>query len=118
MKFLDWIRGKRDEVLALEEKGRALLATGDGREYQAVMKQKAELLAGLAQEADVYLPACSAQIREFAEEGLGSFSASARTALKLNSVFFMSALLYPDEHKAGEPNNLELFVEELEDCEG
>ena len=45
---------------------------------------------------------------------LESFSASARLSLRLNSVFYMSALLYPDDHKPGQPDNLTLCIDRME----
>jgi hypothetical protein len=47
------------------------------------------------------------------QEGLRRFARSAGTALSLNSVFYMSALLYPEDYCEGEPNDLEAFLEEL-----
>ena len=35
-------------------------------------------------------------------------------SLDIGSVFYMSALLYPDDHKPGEPNALESWLAELE----
>ena len=45
---------------------------------------------------------------------LEGFSASARMSLRLNSVFYMSALLYPDDHKPGQPDNLTLCIDRME----
>jgi hypothetical protein len=41
------------------------------------------------------------------------FSMSASTALRIGSVFFMTALLYPEDHKPGDPNDLEVYIGEL-----
>jgi len=46
-------------------------------------------------------------------EGLKRFADSADNALSLDSVFYMSALLYPEDYHEGEANDLELFAEEL-----
>jgi len=44
---------------------------------------------------------------------LEQFSMSAGAALRIGSVFFMTALLYPEDHKPGEPNDLETYISEL-----
>lgn len=38
---------------------------------------------------------------------------SASTALRIGSVFFMTALLYPEDYKPGDLNDLEAYIEEL-----
>lgn len=52
-------------------------------------------------------------MREKARLRLARFTASAENALALDSVFYMSALLFPDEYRDGEPNDLELFRDEI-----
>ena len=48
-----------------------------------------------------------------AGERLNGFSLNASNSLRIGSVFYMSALLYPDEHKPGAPNNLEFLPAEV-----
>ena len=43
--------------------------------------------------------------------GLEDFARRAGMALQLESIFFMGALLYPDDYEAGDPNDLERFLE-------
>lgn len=43
-------------------------------------------------------------------EGLENFATRAGQALGLESIFYMSALLYPDDYQDGQPNNLEEFL--------
>jgi hypothetical protein len=50
--------------------------------------------------------------RSYPAERLRAFSASAALALRLNSVFFMSALLFPEDHRPGTPDDLTLLAEE------
>lgn len=113
--FVLWISQQSQAVLALEEKGRAALYEAkDETAYRDIMRQKAELLSGLASAAAPLLRALPPSgIRERAENTLAAFSQSAATSLRIGSVFFMSALLYPDEHQAGAPNNLELLANEV-----
>jgi hypothetical protein len=82
--------------------------------YRAVLEEKARLLAGLAQLA---LPITKKMPSEDATElqqMLNKFSQSAATSLRIGSPFYMSALLYPQDHQQGQPNDLELFIEQLQ----
>ncbi len=47
------------------------------------------------------------------ETGLNSFAMRAAQALELSSIFYMAALLYPDDYKEGDRNDLELFIDRL-----
>ncbi len=118
MTLIDWLAGQSAAMIALEARARDLLRTGDMDAYRALMKEKASLLAALAGEAEPLLAATPEPLASAAREGVNEFSASARLALRIDSVFFMSALLYPEDHAQGEPNDLELLVEELRGLEG
>lgn len=111
--FIDWLQTVCDSVAEWETRGRALIESGDAEGYRTAMREKAELLATLDKEGGVHLAALPDALREKAREGLHGFAAGAANALSINSVFYMSALLYPDEPKPGEPNNLERFRDEL-----
>lgn len=112
--FLAWLNGKIDAVNDLEAQGSAAVARGDQAGYSAVMRRKAMLLAALEEEAEPYLEGLeNPDSAEFAGSALDSFAFNASRALEIGSVFFMSALLFPDDHQAGEPSNLELFRDAL-----
>ena len=112
--FVEWLRMRSAEVKECERKaGVALYEDNDEVRYRDLMCQKASLLASMAEDADPLLSALSGREKSLARERLESFSASAKTALRLHSVFYMSALLYPDDHKAGEPDDLENFIASL-----
>ena len=68
------------------------------------------LLSAVAGDAAPLVNALSGQEKERVREVLSAFSQNARTALHLDSVFYMSALLYPDDHRKGEPDNLEKLI--------
>lgn len=112
--LIEWLEGVDREIQSLEQQARKTLETPDYKEpYRQLMLRKTKLLAGLAAEYDKL-------VKEKPELGnakvalrLQDFSGSAGVALSLDSLFYMSALLYPDEHKAGEPNNLELLIAEI-----
>jgi len=110
----DYLEGKASAVKDIEAQAQAiLLGKGDQTGYQALMRQKAELLAALADDADALVEALPQAQADQAAGRLEEFSLNAANSLRIGSVFYMSALLYPDEHKPGEPNNLELFAAEV-----
>ncbi len=79
--------------------------------YRDLMRRRAELLRSLPGKAAA-LPAALREEDAFSRvlEALEGFAQGASNALRINSIFYMSALLYPDEHKPGEPNNLERLL--------
>lgn len=112
-KIADWLAEVADDVRDLEKKaGIALYDHDDESAYRELMRAKALRLAALAEEALPYFK--DKDIDEYNKKNildrLEKFSKSALTALDIDSPFFMSALLYPDEYKDGENNDLENFV--------
>lgn len=82
--------------------------------YRDLMREKAMLifhlpdsLAGLTACLD---HRCALSIKN----QIGAFSFSAGKALDLNSVFYMSALLYPEDYVDGDTNDLESYIIQLE----
>lgn len=113
-KLADFLDEKARKVKTIEAEAEAIIhGKGDQAGYEAKMREKAELLSKLSGEAAPLVAALGRGLAEAAAERLDGFSGNAAMSLKVGSVFFMSALLYPDEHKAGEPNNLELFAAEV-----
>lgn len=108
-----WLRARHAAIMATEREALARMEAGDIPGYTAKMRAKAESLAALARDAAPELASLPDALRARVSGGLMRFSQSAATALSLDSVFYMSALLYPDEHKPGEPDNLALFIERL-----
>ena len=54
------------------------------------------------------------ELAQLLKNQTGAFSFSAGKALDLNSVFYMSALLYPEDYADGDTNDLENFIIQLE----
>ena len=79
------------------------------------MQEKARLLASLEEEGEAYLEELPEQLQDQAGHRLHRFSASARNALRIGSIFYMSALLYPEDHKPGQPDDLQVFIRRLRD---
>ena len=109
-----WLRNRHAEVMATEAQALARLDAGDTPGHNDLMRRKAELLAAMAEDAKPLLEPLPGETRFNYALALESFSASARMSLRLNSVFYMSALLYPDEHKPGQPDNLTLCIDRME----
>ena len=112
--LVTWLRNRQAEVMAAEAQALARLDAGDTPGHNDLMRRKAELLAAIAEEAKPLLEPLPGETRFNYALALESFSASARMSLRLNSVFYMSALLYPDEHKPGQPDNLTLCIDRME----
>ena len=94
----------------------ALHGQGDKEAYTAKLTEKCHILLDLGDRLEEPLEAVrgkdSAEAARI-EAQLDSYAQRANAALSLKSVFFMAALLYPDDYKDGEPNDLERFVESL-----
>lgn len=112
--FLNFLQERIDQVKATEDKALHLLHTiGDQEGYQENMRLKAQILSNLSEHARPFLDAVPLTHRPSIEHRLDVFSQSAQRSLDLDSVFYMSALLYPEEHQPGEPNTLELWLRDL-----
>ena len=77
------------------------------------MTEKARQIANLSDECGPYLEKLPADKKDAYAAEIERFSTSAKAALSLDSVFYMSALLYRDDHKEGEPDNLAVFIEKI-----
>ena len=109
-----WLRQRHTQVMQAEAQALQYLDANDTPGHNAAMRQKAELLASMADDAKPMLEFLSGELRFNVALALENFSASARTALRLDSIFYMGALLYPDDHRKGEPDNLILCIERME----
>ena len=112
--FADWLAEQCEFLRNIEtEAERVLHQKKYSGKYTVLMRQKALFLHGLhsnAQSLAATLPAVAADI---AMPRLEQFSLNAARALKIGSIFYMYALLYPDDHIKGQPNNLELLADEI-----
>lgn len=111
--LLAWLEERHARIIALEERGQMELHARDVPNYRLTMSEKAQILADLTHDGRKYMSGLPDDARMRVEHQLESFSASAGTALQLGSTFYMSALLYNDDHKKGEPDNLRIFIEQL-----
>ena len=109
-----WLEERRRGIADCEQQ--AILAIHERRDetaYRALLAARAKQIAALDQESAPLVAALPEAMRETVADTLGDFSAGAETALRLGSVFYMSALLYPDYHTPGEPDNLQKLIAAL-----
>lgn len=111
--LLIWLRTKQGEIADLAQQARHELEQDNKDQYLALLRDRAELIADLAEQAEKFYQDVPDPVRNKAAKALHRFSRGAQFSLELDSPFYMSALLYPDQHQAGEPDNLELFIEDL-----
>lgn len=110
--FVEWMEQRYAAVMGAERRALAELEAGRTDAYNDAMKEKATLLSRMDRDAENLVAGIEDDaLRDAATHALHRFSNSARNSLRIGSVFYMSALLYPDDHKAGEPDNLRLFID-------
>lgn len=114
-KFKAWLQARHDQIMACEKEAISQMQAGDIQAYNTKMREKAEGLAVLAQDAEPELKRLPAAKAPSIRAALERFAQSAQMSLDLGSVWFMSALLYNDEHGANEPDNLQKLIAELPD---
>jgi len=108
---LDLLRRTAAGIRRLEAEGKeALHGRGDTIAHREKMLEKCELLADLPENLqDVLGAEASSPDGQRLLRGAEGFARRANQALDLESIFYMSALLYPDDYQDGEPNDLERF---------
>lgn len=85
----------------------------DPAAYKDLLVEKCRVLQSLPERAAPMLKGLEAKLSRSLAHSLENFAARASTALSVDSVFFMYALLYPDDYKDGDPNDLEAFISGL-----
>jgi len=111
--FFSWLEERAHDVRRIEGQALRDLAQQNTQGYRDGMRRKAELLAALPKASIPIISGLPEDLVQAIQEGLWRFARSAGNALSLNSVFYMSALLYPEDYREGEPNDLEAFLEAL-----
>jgi len=112
-KFLTWLASEHDQIIGCERKAIEALNRGDTDGYKKFMEEKAEMLANIANTAKSHTADLPSDMAKEIMGVLQNFANSAATGIKLHSIFYMSALLYRDDHKPGEPDNLEVYIRSL-----
>lgn len=102
------------QIRALEAEAEVLLHDRDDPERSAAnMRRKAELLGELPELLEPKLEGLDAELREDIEDAADGFAQRGMMALGQGSVFWMRNLLYPEDYKDGDPNDLERFIGRL-----
>lgn len=98
-------------IRKLEREAQELLhEQGDPQGAAAKLRCKAALLRDLPDEMDGLLDGLDPQTRDRVERKADNLCARASAALSQGSVFWMRNLLYPEDYREGEPNELERFI--------
>lgn len=113
LELIEYLEKVNAEVKRIEAEGDAVLGSSGQDAFRAKLEEKAELLAGLAEDSLDLVERVDGGLGDEIAQRMERFSTSASTALRVGSVFFMTALLYPEDHRPGEPNDLEVFIGEL-----
>ncbi|XPV77234.1 MAG: hypothetical protein ACNI27_04755 [Desulfovibrio sp.] len=109
-----YLRERAVEVREIEAKGQVVLHTENDQEmYNELMREKAQVLSGLLDGATEAAGEAVLADHPEIQARIAQFSKNAKNALGVGSVFYMSALLYPDDYKDGENNDLENFIDGL-----
>ncbi len=113
---LDIVRATASGIRELEAAANAALQErGDAKAHRSAMEEKCRLLVALPDKVRKAAKGGDDDPAyvDFLEE-LKGFAQRAGQALSLESIFYMSALLYPEDYEDGEPNDLEMFVKGYE----
>ena len=110
------------EIRRLESDARSAMdANGDEATYRANYRRKCEILQDLPRLVGQNLGDLPEEPEEIVEDVVADAVSQAEDlarragqALSLDSVFYMYALLYPEEYQEGQPNELERFIARLE----
>lgn len=100
-------------VKRLEADAAQALQSGQEASYRALMLEKAQTLAHLERQGQPFLSDLPPDMQAGVARRLREFSSSAFNAISLDSVFYMSCLLYPEDYVPGNPNDLEIFTDSI-----
>lgn len=111
--LIEYLEATNAKVRQIEAEGERVLQSQGQVEFQVKLEAKAKVLARLADDSWELVDKIDGRLGDEITQRLEQFSMSASTALRIGSVFFMTALLYPEDHEPGGPNDLETYIEEL-----
>jgi hypothetical protein len=100
---------RRIEAEALE----ALFYRDEPEAYRQKLEEKTTLLMELPKRVEPFLDGMDKDARGEILSRVSAFARGASQAWELSSIFYMSALLYPEDHREGEKNDLENFIDRL-----
>lgn len=112
MQLKEYLVQTAEQIHALETRKKQAITAGNRQEYLDCVREKAVILSKIhenARKQDIKAVKNAKDILS----ALQSFSNSAKQALAVNSPWFMSELLYPDDYKENDPNNLDKLIRKL-----
>jgi len=110
------LRSAGEAVRDIEKRAHdALHGRGDEAGYRKLMREKCDILMGLPEAGTALLAGAKGAVFDDLRAELASLASRAGQAVKIGSVFYMAALLYPDDYKDGDPNDLEETVTRFEE---
>lgn len=110
-KIIDYLKEAAASVRELEAEAEdALFNKDDADIYRSKLEQKAVLIIDLESELEDFMTGLDPLVSRRIKAGLSRFALSAERGLGLGSLFYLSALLYPEDHVEGEKNDLENFI--------
>ena len=108
------LQSAAEKIRRIEDEAReALFIRDDPGTHRLKLQEKTMLLMELPELVGVFCDGMEKDVRAEFETGLNSFAMRAEQAWELSSIFYMSALLYPEDYREGDPNDLELFIDRL-----
>ncbi len=113
MLLTDYLLYVSCEVTKYEIAAANALKSDNKDDYKRNMKEKALILASLYDEA-ITKDTDTILNKEKIFQELYEFSSNAQTALSVNSPWYMSELLYPEDYMEGDLNNLQKLIEQIE----
>ncbi len=113
-KAISELQRAAEKIRRIEQEAReALFVRDDPGEHREKLEEKTMLLMELPELVGPFCEGLGKEARREVERGLDSFAMRAERAMELSSIFFMNALLYPEDYHEGEPNDLERFIDRL-----
>lgn len=113
--LLTFLFARHSEIKAQEDAAKNDLAKGDTEGYSRHLHERARMVSLLAGEAAPLTKGLPENLVREVLETLRRFSASASFGLKIDSLFYLSALLYRDDHGVDEPDNLVTALKKMKD---
>jgi hypothetical protein len=89
----------------------AMYERGDEAGYRQHYQEKCELLMDMPERVAPFLTGLEPDLARKIGAEAESYARRAGQALDMDSIFYMYALLYPDDYQDGQPNDLERFID-------
>lgn len=112
--LIDDLRQAAQRIRQSEAEARAAMDQGDEARYRELYAEKADILLDLPELFAPHMAELPDDLALRVSEEVEGFAHRAGQARRLNSIFYMYALLYPADYKEGDPNDLERFIAGIE----